>query len=436
MPQPLAAEIEQTIRDHRLLDIDTAWADEIVFPYYDGLSIRNLAHTVARLLITKPPQDGQLGSSPLDPRLWESHWGEVRRVVLFVSDGLGWLLLNEIMAEDAETAQIVADLMGDGGTLTPITSIAPSTTAAALPCIWTGTGPAGTGMVGTKLFLREFSVLADMLRYTPVNGRHYREVLADWGLDFDTFLPPPTLAEVLDERQIPTYLLREKSLFGSGLSRLMHRGVRRATPHYGYNDLWIALRDLLRQTRRNRCFVSVYWSAVDGFSHLHGTATEHTITEIRRQLADLRATLAADKVGDGRTLFILMADHGHTSVPDHVDLSEHEAIKAALRCAPGGDSRFAHLYLRHDFRQPVIDTVRRDLGHQIATLNPADALAAGLFGPDAPYAETAPRLGDLTLIARAGVAMGHGPRHASFPYSMHAGLSDREMLVPLLLRRM
>jgi hypothetical protein len=45
----LAAALEQAILEHRLMPISSAWADEIVFPYYDGLSIRNLAHTVVRL---------------------------------------------------------------------------------------------------------------------------------------------------------------------------------------------------------------------------------------------------------------------------------------------------------------------------------------------------------------------------------------------------
>ena len=56
------------------------------------------------MLISKPPESG-LGTSPLDPRLWEPYWGQARRVVLFLTDGLGWRLFNEIMAEDDEAAQ-------------------------------------------------------------------------------------------------------------------------------------------------------------------------------------------------------------------------------------------------------------------------------------------------------------------------------------------
>jgi hypothetical protein len=428
----LAAALEQAILEHRLMPISSAWADEIVFPYYDGLSICNLAHTVVRLLVANAAT-ARLGSAPLDTRLWEHLAGDIRRVVLFLTDGLGWRLLQNVIAQDDVTAQAVADLTGDG-TLTPITSVAPSTTAAALPAIWTGAGPAATGMVGTVLFLRELGVLASMLHFWPVNGKHRREVLEEWGLDFETFLPVETLAEVLETRQIPTYLLLQKDLLGTGLSRLMHRGVHRALRHFGYTDLWIEMRDLLHKTRRNRCFVNIYWGALDGISHLSGTVTEQSVTEIRRQFTDLRDTLLAKGVGDKRTLFMLAADHGHTPVPDYVDLSAHPLLVEAQRCASGGEGRFAYLYLRHDCRQPVIDYVAAHLADRVAAVNTVDALAAGLFGPEPPYVESGARLGDLALIARQGSAVGDQPRRVNTPTSRHGGLSYREMLVPLLMR--
>ncbi len=429
----LAVTFEQTILSHRPMPFPTPWANEVVFPCYEGLSIRNLPHTVVRLL-TSTPIDHRLGAAPLDARLWQDQSGEIRRVVLFLTDGLGWRLLQDLMAKDESIAQAVADLTGSG-TLTPITSIAPSTTAAALPCVWTGASPIATGMLGTVLFLREFGTLASLLNYWPVSGRHRIDVLEDWGLDFETFIPVETVSEVLGARQIPTYLLLQKDLLGSGLSRIMHRGLHRAVRHFGYTDLWVELRELLHKTRRNRCFVNIYWGAVDGVSHLSGTATEQTITEIRRQLTDLRDTLLAKGVGDKRTLFILAADHGHAPTPDYVDLSEHPLLVEAMRCGPGGEGRFAYLYLRHDYRQPVMDYIAAHLGDKLATLLPSEAAAAGLFGPEPAYREAEARLGDLVVVARRGVAVGEKPRRALGAVSRHGGLSDREMLVPLLMRR-
>ena len=431
----LAAEIEATILQNRPLQIDAPWADEIVFPYYEGLSIRNLAHTAIRLLDGKPPT-GRWGQSPLEPRLWEHLWGQAKRVVLFISDGMGWQLLNEVMAEDAATAQVVADLVGEGGSFTPITSIAPSTTAAALPSIWSGSSPAATGLVGTRAFLREFGVMADMLHYRPTNGRFRNEVLEEWGLDFETMVPVQTLGEALEERRIPAYVLLERALFGSGLSRVMHKGNIHAVRHFSFSDLWLSLRDLLHETRGKRCFVSIYWGAVDGISHLHGTVNERSINEIRRQLTELRDLLTQESVSDGRTLFMLAADHGHSAVKERVMLYEHPALSEAWRCMPGGDARLAHLYLRHGFQPQVIDYLQNHLAEQVAVLPAPDALAGGLFGPETPFAETGPRLGDLTVIVREGLILVNQPHPGSGPLSMHGGMSVREMLVPLLMRVM
>jgi hypothetical protein len=429
---PLAAQLEQTILANRLMPVSARWADEVVFPAYDGLSIRNLAHTVVRLLDDQQPAAG-LGAAPLDGRLWEHLRDQVRRVVLFISDGLGWQLLQDIMAEDAETAQIVADLTGDG-TLTPITSCVPSTTAAALPCIWAGAGPVATGMVGTRLFLREYGMLVSMLHYWPLAGRHPQDVLVDWGLDPETFMPLPTLGEELEARRVRVYLLLQKELYGSGLSRIMHRGIRRTMRHFTYTDLWPTLRDLLHTTRRKRCFVSIYWGAVDGISHLHGTASEQSITEIRRQLGDLRDVLLGGSTRDGHTLLMLAADHGHTPVPEYLNISDHPPLADALRCGLGGEGRFGHWYLRHDWRAQVIHYLDTHLSDDTTWLLPGEALAAGLYGPERPHPESAARLGDLTVIARAGWSIGDRPPSRLGSVSRHGGLSAREMLVPLLLR--
>lgn len=432
MPSDLAATFEHTIRSNRLMDLDVSWANELIFPYYNGLSIRNLAHTVVRLLNHRW-REGRIGASPLDGRLWARHTEQVKRVILFISDGLGWQTLHEFMADDPELAQIVADLTGDG-TLTPITSIAPSTTAVALPSIWTGAAPIATGMVGTKIFLREFSMLANMLHYVPEQGKTRAEVLEDWGFNFETFVPLQTLGETLRRLRIPATVLLEKSLFDTGLSRIMHRGINSHARHVSYTDLWITLRHTLQSTRNERAFVNVYWSAVDSISHLHGTTSEHARTEVRRQLGDLRDTLAADGIADGRTLFMLAADHGHTPISDPVSIPEHPVLAEALRCGPGGESRFAHLYLRHDFRQQVEDYVRSTLGEQLVAVRPSDALAAGLFGTEDPHPETAARLGDLTLIARANAGITGKTSGSGTSISRHGSLTEREMLVPLLMR--
>src|SRR5690606_29008540 len=142
---------------------------------------------------------------------------------------------------------------------------------------------------------------------------------------------------------------------------------------------------------------------VDAIAHLYGAATEQAAIEIRRQLADLRAVLDAGEVRDGRTLFALVADHGHSMTHEHLSLPDHAPLSEALRCGPGGEARFTYLYLRDGYRAGVADYLRETMPEKFVTLCPADAQRAGLFGPDAPHPEAGARLGDLIVIPREGI---------------------------------
>lgn len=55
MPDALSSSLEHRILERKLLSLASPWAGDVVFPYYDGLSIRNLPHTVVRLLDGRPP---------------------------------------------------------------------------------------------------------------------------------------------------------------------------------------------------------------------------------------------------------------------------------------------------------------------------------------------------------------------------------------------
>jgi hypothetical protein len=100
----------------------------------------------------------------------------------------------------------------------------------------------------------------------------------------------------------------------------------------------------------------------------------------------------------------------------------------------GGEGRFGYLYLRHDFRQQVIEALEKDLKDNVTWILPGEALKNGLFGPDTPHPEAAARLGDLSLIVREGHHIGDRPLRPGASLSRHGGFSEREMLVPLLMR--
>ncbi len=437
--QSTADALEVRLRARRLFDLPAAWTRELVYPAYDGLSLLNVPHTVAALLGAPLPD-----SRPLDAAVWggDSPEGRVRRVIVIVSDGLAYGWLRHFVAEDPTLAGAVADLSGGRGPL-PLTSICPSTTTAALSTLWTGASPAAHGLTGFRVYLREINTLAIPLFLCPALGNQPRGSLAAFGLKAEEMLPVPGLIPHLAAAGVPTYAFLRQDFANSGIALYTHRGLRpeNTVTHLNYADAALNLRDLLARTAGQRCYINIYLESIDALCHAYGASAPCVPAEMRRQLSDLAAILADPAARDGQTLVLFTADHGHADAPQEINLKTDGRtgpIRDALRGLASGEMRLTYLHLSEGSRPAVVDCLAREFADDLAWLEPAEALAAGLFGPEPPYAETIHRLGDLIVIPRPGVRVDDGllPPSAHPMISAHGGLSDLEMLIPLLWNRL
>lgn len=427
----VATQIENTIRGCRPLDLPVPWQNELIFPHFHGLSIFNVAQTITDLFAL--PSD-----SPLDPIIWDGEPVDrtIDRVVMIITDGLGYKLLNAFIEDDEDLHNAVNDLT-DGRGPVPITSVVPSTTAVALPTLWTAQMPSTHGMLGTILFLRECAVLTNMLAYKGMASAEPPDAISTWGFPAEDFVSLPSLGQLLNTANIPTHLLLDKALLGSGLSKIMHRGIDNRHIHVGLNDIWLRLRDVLKETAGQRCFVNTYWPAVDSLSHLYGMWSPYLRDEVKRQMISMRDVITSPDVSDGRTLVMILADHGHLDISGPIQLDQDKRLKPihdAMRFPFSGDKRFSQIYLRDGHKQRVFEILQRDFSEHLTWIGPDDALRHGLFGTGPTHLEYFHRVGDLAIIARLGTCLYDSFRDRP-PKSAHGGLSDWEMLVPFMWKR-
>ncbi len=424
----LAQQLEQTIRANRPVNLPVHWQDEIIFPAYDGLSIMNISRSVLDLL-------GAKTDNVLNPLVWGTHPPDVDRVVLIVLDGMGYQFIQELAAEDPEVAAIVADFSDRRGAL-PLTSTLPSTTAVALPTYWLAQPAGRSGMLGTVLFLRQQSLLADILFFRPADSLQPHGALEQWGVNSETFVTIPTVSDQLNTAGVTVHILVDRALYGSGLSKIMHRGDVQTHLHLGQSDLYLRLAGLLQQTAGTRCYISAYHPMFDTVSHAYGASSVQAKREAKVQLQQFHAVLQDKSLHDGRTLVMIAADHGHANAPERIDLKHDVAFAPlydAMRCNFGAEERLPYLYLREDTKAGVIDFLQSALSERIAWIDRKSAINAGLFGTGDLHAEIHHRVGDLILIPREGTRFMATP-HSAKMVSGHGGLSAREMLVPLLWR--
>src|SRR3990172_13230601 len=122
----LAGQIEDQIRAEREARFGGLnVAGEFVVPNYGGRSIVNVPASVVRLF------GGSLSTAPLDPALIEHFSSDVRRIVLVVIDALGYQRCLDALNANPDNG--FHALLRNGGQLTPLPSVFPSPTTAALP---------------------------------------------------------------------------------------------------------------------------------------------------------------------------------------------------------------------------------------------------------------------------------------------------------------
>jgi len=311
----------------------------------------------------------------------------------------------------------------------------PSTTTAATTTFATGQPPAAHGMLGYELFLREFSRTANMILLSAHRSKRAGELQA-LGLNYDTFIPVPSVAQRLADEGIPTHVLLPSDIRDSGLSRLQYRGAT-IHPYFTPADMWVGLRHLLISGPRE-AFISAYWPGVDTIDHLRGPDTEMHAAEIRNLAYSLGRELL-DGLPNGaraKTLLVISADHGQmrSRPEDIVDIAGHPEIARRLQFDPTGEARTAYLFARQGEKAGLIGSLRETLAEQFSAWDSDEVFASGLFGIGEPMAEARARLGDVVLAGRKTYslyAQGVHPLTDKMP-GRHGSLSPVEMLTPWL----
>jgi len=394
-------------------------------PRYDGLSIANIAPTIARLL------NANLDGMEL------THLAETDRdyehVVLFVIDAFGYNLLAK-MKEARELLDSAFPRKKAKRAL--LTSVFPSTTATALTSMFTGLTPSEHGMLGYTLFLKEVGAVVNMISLSPVNDWG-RSRIFDLGFTPERLLPCQKLTESLSKAGIPSRMLIRYELRGSGLSTLLY-GQSEIIPYISASDMFLSLTKILDERRGG--LTIVYWDGLDAIEHHYGPFSEEVRFEMSLFFFSLMKFLkkirrrSADDV-----LLMLTSDHGQARIGDETsfDVNGIQWLKDSLLMPPTGEGRCAYMYLRRDARN-FRGVFKKKLGRHFALMGTEESIAKGLYGKGELPRDYVDRLGDAVAIAKGASKLiftyniRERPETPFVRYGSHGGLTLDEMLVPFV----
>lgn len=325
---------------------------------------------------------------------------DAKQVVLLVLDGLGW----EQLRERAALAPRLASM--EGG---PITSVAPTTTAAALTSISVGCAPAEHGVVGYRVSLPDLGVL-NVLRW---------RIGKESAIDAAT---PEALQPFTPFGGRDVAVVTKSYFAGSGFTTAHLRGSRL----FGWRQpsaIAVEVRGLLAAGEE---IVYAYYDGVDHASHDHGLGDlyDAELAWTDRLVGDL-----CDLLPPGAAL-VVIADHGQIHVGENTAPLDPELRAACTHLS--GEGRFLWLHARGGRREEVVEGARAGYGDVAWVVSRDEMAANGWMGRvSEPAAE---RLGDVAIVVHepfAFVDPDEAPHEARL-VGRHGSLTAAEMLVPFV----
>jgi hypothetical protein len=403
----------------------------MVLPYYDGLSISNIPSSISSWL-----GSSEFGSGLLSDEIHQAVGKEYQHVVLTLVDGLGFEWFLKYLKQERDNQSGISRIWDhwlQNAVLAPLTSVVPSTTSAALTTYWTGRGPASHGVLGYQVWLKEFGTIANMILLSANAYKHESGGLIQAGFDPETFLPVPTMGPHLVKNGIIPHAFMHRGICNSGLSR-MHLADVNIHPFTSLSDLWIEAGNQWEADQHNKTYSYIYWGMLDTLSHRFGPDDPRMALEFSAFMMMLDQYLSRiTRQSQGKTLFLMTADHGHIHTDPNPDLElrNHPQLTDCLLMDPTGESRLSYLHVRSGCEQKVEDYLSNTWRGKFKMMPIEKALDAGLLGNDGESSKTRDRLGNYLVIPQ-GNYYWWWDKEPNPLIGRHGGLSSQEMIVPLI----
>ncbi len=391
----------------------------MVSPDYTGYCIANVPSLIGAILGMND------SSSPISTL--GKPFADYERIVFLVLDGLGYRKSQALFQEYPDSA---LRKLGESGCQVPLTSVFPSTTVAALTSLSTGLTPLEHGMIGYRLHLRETASITNMIRFTTVGNSRPDSAFAI-GLDHETLIPSATIHKHLDTHGVTAHAVLPGYIATSGLSTALYRGCPSMHSAVSLPDMFVQTREILRKST-GKTFISLYWPGLDSVAHVQGPNSESYRDEFHAVYDAIRRGL----VGQAEdTLLIVTSDHGFVPMApeDYLLLNSEFDADRALLMPPVGEPRASYLFARNGKKDAIRRVFAKPREDGLICLESRELLESGLLGINTPHPEIAHRIGDLALLSTGSGGVFQEYPDAVLLRGMHGGLTEDEMLVPLII---
>ena len=388
----------------------------MILPDYHGGSIVNLMQSIVSGLGSGPRTNAYAPLTLAPP----DTFGDSRKVVLFVIDGLG----HELLLDTADDGAMAGSLRGS------MTSVFPSTTATAITTFLTGCAPQQHALTGWYMWFREVGLVAAPLPFTTRAGG---VSLTSAGVDARRLFATAPVSEALDTR---CFIVQRRDLVDTSYTNAF-KGKAEVRGYRSLQGFFDVVRDIVNSV--DSCFVYAYWPQLDGMCHRFGAGDERSRAHLRQ--IDGRFGAFLDSARGSDSTVVLTADHGFidTTSATRLDLGDHPRLADTLVLPLCGEGRAVYCYVDPAKRALFEAYVAEEFGDFCVAVDKEQMLANGYFGLGEPHPRLAERIGHYVLLMKDNFVLRDrllGEAQRPVHVGVHGGVSAAEMHVPLVLAQL
>lgn len=322
-----------------------------------------------------------------------------KNIVLVLFDGLGYNILKR--------NQDVCSFLNKH-LKTHISSVFPSTTMAARTTVESGLNPVEHGWLGWDMYFKEFNAVITLTR-NYIKGTKRKPApyhVAKTLLKYESIVDHINKQPGCHSEKITVYSDRKNESF-----RKARKKIKKITKNPFKN------------------YIYFYSNEPDHIEHKYGTDSKeerHVLKKLDKEFQKMCTSLKD-------TLVLGISDHGHLNC-DYITLSDYPEIVKMLDENISIDNRACSFRVKKEYLAVFPKKIKEVLKEDFILMSKDEIIEKKLYGYGKENKYYRDGLGDYFAIGIGNKAIRYDENTKKHK-SSHSGLTDEEMLVPLILYR-
>ena len=320
-----------------------------------------------------------------------------KNVIVILLDGMGSRIIDRILDKNDFFIK---------NKYKEITTVFPATTTAATTSIRTGLNPVEHGWLGWNMYVEPLNKTITLF---TGEEKETGDIIEDY-INDKTLLYNDNIVKEINRKG--TYKAIELFPFGENK----------------YNDLDEMIERIYEESKKDgKKYIYAYNDEPDHTMHEYGPDSEEAISLIKERNDKIEKLCS--KLED--SIVIVIADHGHTKV-DTIKLDEYKDIVDTMERTTSLEPRATSFKIKEGRKEEFKELFNKYFGKYFSLYEKEDIINSNLFGDGEPNIFFYSAIGDFIAIAEKENKALLMPGDHDL-YSMHAGYTDDEIYIPLII---